>query len=751
MKRALVALLGLFVALAPISPTLATGHPTGDDQGPAGGDGASSTFEGEHLRFEIDRELPGLHNLTVVETGALVFDSIALPGSPTGASESDDRVRLRTDVARLDAQDDEDLPVYLDSDEGHRIELTLAPDVQVTEQAADDGVRYQLTPPEGPELALSADDGALDGDTISVEGQALFRAAQAANGSGDADPPEDDGDAGNESQARENESDRAPDRSDRSDTSVRERRVATDGNYTVGAVQFHLENDTITDLTFRNQTLFASLRIPDLRPAEVRHHGSHLELRGEDARFRVSGQDGMLVRAETEMRITAEIAEGVDARLEDDHAFLQTDRTSAVVQGDELRLSDGRLSADGELRIAVRSQVHAQGPVWMQDEAGRTPTQLPFTFEGRFVEFDLDATSLSNLTVHGTPLGEVSFDPVEPDQLRRAGSQLGVEGDGFELHAIDAPATQIRIEADGLSADVPNRTSLPSGAEILVHQEDDELVIRVTKPDGVLSNRTAFEHRPSEAPVERTEGPEPGLRAKTRGGELGVRSSDPGTVAASFSGRQNGTTGNVSMELGLTRAMLIEDTNGNGRLDVGEPAVAERALTNGTTEVQGDELISRFQLWSGNLSVVVEPGDETAKVTYEVHNLSAPPGTLFVLETRVQAPPGANLTPTDDGVKVQNGSMEARYSAAGPVTVDGGEAWADRSIFVDSNDTVRVMLAYPAGDDIVHDPTLAIQSVPGTQAIDRLTASPWAVVFGALAATMLVGVTVWQRRRGPRV
>lgn len=747
-KRALVALLGLFVALAPISPTLASNHPASGGQAP-GGDGASSTFEGEHLRFEIDRELPGLHNLTVVETDALVFETIDLPGTLVDNRTREDRVHLQTDVARLDAHDSEELLVDMDSDEGHPIEFTLAPDVRVTEHASDDGVRYQLSPPDGPELALFADEGSLDGDTISVEGQALFRAAQATNGSGGADTSEGDGDAGNASQARENDSDRAP--GHRPDTSAHERRVATDGNYTVGAAEFHLENDTITDLTFRNQTLFASLTIPGLRPAEIRQHGSYLELRGEDARLRVSGQDGMLVRAESELRITSQIAEGVDARLEDDHAFLETDRTFAVVQGDELRLSDGRLSADGELRIAVRSQTHAQGPVWTEDDAGRTPTELPFTFEGRFVEFDLNATSLSNLTVHGTPLGEVSFDSVEPDQIRRAGSQLGVEGDAFELHAIDAPATQIRLEADGLSAEVPNRTSLPSGAEILFQQEDDELVIRVTKPDGVLANRTAVEHRPSEVPVERTEGPEPGLRAQTRGGELGVRSSDPGTVAASFSGRLNETSGNVSMELGLSRAMLIEDTNGNGRLDVGEPAVAERALTNGTTTVQGDELISRFQLWSGNLSVIVEPGDETAKVTYEVHNLSAPPGTLFVLETKAHAPPGAKLTPTDDGVTVQNGSMEARYSAAGPVTVDGGEAWADRSIFVDSNDTVRIMLAYPAGDDIVHDPTLSVQSVPGAEAIGRLAASPWAVVFGALAAAMLVGVTVWQRQRGPRV
>lgn len=753
MKHATVALLALLVAFAPLAPTVGASSHSDGRASPS-----QQAYQGEHVSFEVDSELPGIRNLTIEASGETVIDVIALPGEVQDVDPRADRFRMTTDTAELTLEDHPRLPGQLDVDEGAAIEIEIADGVTVTETTDENGTRLDLAPANGPTLVLT---GTLthDDGTVTLTDDAVLHTDLASNASG-----EDDDSTGNETSRNQTDGegsdqadqqadgaedrDRATDRDDRTHRSQGSA-PAHDGAYRVGALTFSLSGDQLVNLSVRSQPVLESLTVPGLRPANATHDRSELRLDGEDARVRIQADGGLLLRASSDEAVTARPSEDVDVRLEDETAFLTVGNLLLVAEGRGLSLEDGQLSADGQLRLAGRAPSHAaENATWRPHDADALT--LPHTVEGRYLKFTLAEDGIENLTVHGTPIGSAEFAPIHVEEIRRTGAQIQIEAEGFELHAIDAPATRLTIEARNLTTDLPFNTTLPSGAHLHTDLGEDEVTVHVTRPAGVLANRTPVDHRPAKVPIEADRGPHPGLTTRTEGGELGVRSSQPDRLSTSFTGDLNGTEGNVSLELGLVRAMLIDDANGNGRVDVGEPALAERPLKNGTSSIEGDTLVNRFSLWSGNLTVSVEPGDETAKVTYATSNLSAPPGTLFVLETRIDAPDDASLRPTDDGVVVKNGSMTARYSAAGPVTVDGTEAWADRSVFIDSNGTVTVLLAYPAGDDIVHDPTVSIASVPGTQVVSQLAASPYAIVAGAAAAALLVGVTAWQRRRGPR-
>lgn len=374
---------------------------------------------------------------------------------------------------------------------------------------------------------------------------------------------------------------------------------------------------------------------------------------------------------------------------------------------------------------------------------------LPYDVDARFFSLTLTQHGAQNVTLHGAELGSITFNGSQIDQVHRAGNSLHAIGDEIRLVAVDAPATQIKIDADDASTDIPQTTTLPNNATATMRLDDGSVHLQVQRPAEAVPADPERDHRPAPA-IERATGPAPGLTAQGENTTTGVTSERPDRVDTRFDAALDDAEGNVSLGLEFERALLIEDTHGNGQIDVGDPAIAETRLDQGTTNVDDDTITNRFELWSGTLEVNVEPGDGTAKITYEATNLSAPPGTLFVIETQAHAPPGAAITPTSNGVIVDNGSLQAEYSLSGPVTVDGEDAWADRSILVDDDDTVRLLMAYPAGDNITHDPTVAVQSNPGAQVLSTVAASPWAVAAGALGALVLVAASVWQRRRaGP--
>lgn len=758
MHRALVTLLALAMIATPLSPSALAQ--------------SGETYAGDHLEVDVDPDLPGLRNLTIVASGERVISAIVLPGEDVDVSTGDDEVRVRTDSAEVRLQDAPSLPGELGADQGLSIMLHVADGVEISSDLTEEGPQVTLSPPTGPNLTLAADHVSQSNRTLTVTGDAETRLDTGEeDGTEDQDQapgdpssrpsnesPTGDGDPqGSADASNRSDGDRNASRSDGAgdprtdDRRDRHRTSAEEGDYRVGSVRFELAPHGLRNLTVRDQPMLESLGLPNLLPATAERRANELRIEGEDASLRIQADGGLLIRTESDGPLTARLAEDVETRVVEDHAFLRVGKLLLVAQGDELEIDDGRLTAENELRLAGRTAAGApESPVWRPADrlSAAAQPELPREIEGRFVSFTLNATGIENLTLHGTPLGSIGFDPIRVDEIDRRGARLSVEGPTFELDATDTPATRLSIEATNLTVDLPLSATLPSGAHVDVTVEGDELTLHVTRPADALAGETPVEHRPADAPVEPTDGPTPGLRSQAAGGELGVTSQRPDTVATTFSGELNGTAGNVSLRMDLVRAMLIDDTNGNGQVDIGEPAIAEHGLSNGTSRVEGDTLVNRFDLWNGNLSVSVEPGNGTAKVTYTVTNLSAPPGTLFVLETEIGAPPGASLAPTADGVVVHNGSMEARYTLGGPVTVDGSQAWADRSIFVDSNGTVSVLLAYPAGDDIVHDPTVSIASVPGAQTVAQLAASPYAIAAGAIGAVLLVGATAWARRRG---
>ncbi len=383
---------------------------------------------------------------------------------------------------------------------------------------------------------------------------------------------------------------------------------------------------------------------------------------------------------------------------------------------------------------------------WQRPAMGPPGAQeLPHHVDARYFAFTLDADGMHNLTVHDETLGTIGFDS-NIDTLRQIGVSVQAHGNDTRILAVDAPATQIHIQAPNLTHALPTNTTLPSGASLTTDHNatEDTLHIHVHRPMDAVPASSPADHRPAHA-LERVDGP-PGLTAKSDRANMSVASEYPQHINSTFDGEINGTQGNISLGLTLERALLIEDTPRTGQVNIGDPAIAEQALNNGTTHVEDDRVINHFDLWSGTLEVILEPGEDTVKITYQATNLSAPPNTLFVLEAKTQAPPGANLTPTANGVIVDNGSLQAEYSLAGPVIVDGHEAWADRSIHINSDDQVRILVAYPAGDNITHDPTVSVQSAPGVETLTRLAASPYAIAVGALGAIALVGITAWNRR-----
>lgn len=737
-------LLAVLLALAMVAvPAVPLAGAQGADQAPPSNAAptASDPYEGDHVEATVDTDLPGIANLTLVASGERVLDEIRLPSGENLTSQADeDGLRVEDEHAEVRIEDSASVPAELDADDEHL--LTLVPSAGVDVEAVDGG--FNLTPDEGPSLAIR---GAVtqDGDRLLVT-DAGWHIGQAAP---------DDRAADDEDQADENadeddgsDGDAATQRRGPSGDHGQAARTAENasGEYRVGPATLTLEDERIRDLNLRETPVFDRIELPGLEDPSAEKRGSSLSVTGDSARLSLSADAGFLLHAQANDEIELRLAEGVEVQQREDHALVHAGSLTLVVEGDELELEDRRLTVEDHVRVAGKSGAPGPlDPVWEREAPRGGPVDLPREVNARFAGFTLTEEGLENLTIHGTPLGDVRFDTPSVQTVRRTGAALHAQGPGYQARIVDAPATQIHVSADDLTADLPDETALPSGATVTVDKTPDSVHVHLQRPTDVVANRTIADHR--EVPVTPAEGPAPGLEARTANGSLGVSSQAPNRVSTSFDGQLNGTEGNVSLDLDLVRAMLVEDANGNGKVDVGDPAVARQSLDNGTSEVRGDALVNRFALWSGTLDVIVEPGEHTAKITYEVHNLSAPPGTLFVLETEVEAPADAGLHPTANGVAVENGSMAAEYSVTGPVTVDDAEGWAHRSIFVDRDDSVRVLVAYPAGDNITHDPTVAVQST-AVETVTGLAASPYAIAAGALGAALIVGVTAYSRR-GP--
>lgn len=581
----------------------------------------------------------------------------------------------------------------------------------------------------------------------------LVAAQGGGNGSG---PPDDGGDG---SQEDGNATSEDPDRRQGKGDQARQRGgppPIDPGPISLGEVHLVWTGSSIEDLRLGNTTLIDNLTAPALEEATAREQGPRgLSISGPDGTLRLKGGDRLSLNLDTDGSAVVHLDGAIDTAWDKDRLILRSDGLIASARADDLGLDGHRLLAAGGLLLTAGTQQNQGPPTWAADKAAERagsaePTEpadrLPIQVDGRYLSLNLTADGLSAITIHGVLLGQVNTSLENLTRLTERGARFEAGTDEVTITGLDAPRTQLLITGPNLTADLSTRASLPSGATVETEVLPGSISLRVQPPKGTLdtSPTPALDH----PPVQRHPGPDPGLAAQSERANLGVAADRQGNVSTTFQGEIDGAHGEVGLSLDLVRAMLVRDLDGDGQVSIGEPALAEAPLDAGDTTVLDREMHTRFALWSGNLTVITEPGSTHAKITYVVEDLDAPPGTLFVLETSAHGLGDAPLRATPDGVMVENGSLAAQYSASGPVTVDDEDAWAQHSVLIGPQGDVTVLLTYPAGDEIVHDPTISVQSL-GDVAATVTEAAPMAVILGAAAALGLVAFSV-HRRRGPR-
>ncbi len=519
------------------------------------------------------------------------------------------------------------------------------------------------------------------------------------------------------------------------------------GPIALGEVTLVWTGSSIEDLRLGNVTLITNLTAPALEDAQARGQGPDgLSISGPDGTVRIKGGDRLSVNLDTDGSAVAQLPVSLETARDGQHLVLRSDGLVASVRGDGLALDGDRLLGPGGFLLTAGIQEGQGPPTWAAPRSPTPSDRLPIQIEGRYLSLNLTADGLSAITVHGVLLGQINVTLDNLTRFTQQGARLEAATPAVAITGLDAPRTQLLVSGANLSADLATDAALPSGASVETEVLPGSISLRVHPPAGSLdtSPTPPIDH----PPVKRTPGPQPGLAAQSQSANLGVAADRSGSLSTTFQGAIDGAEGEVGLTLDLVRAMLVRDLDGDGQVSIGEPAMAEAALDEGNTTVVDREMHTRFPLWSGNLTVITQPGSTQAKITYVVEGLDAPPGTLFVLETNAYGLGDAPLRATPDGVMVENGSLAAQYSASGPVTVDGEDAWAQHTVMLGSQGDVTVLLTYPAGDEIVHDPTVSVQSL-GHVAATLTEAAPMAVLVGAAAALGLVAFSVY-RRRGPR-
>lgn len=510
------------------------------------------------------------------------------------------------------------------------------------------------------------------------------------------------------------------------------------GRLTVGPVGLDLQGRIVANITVRGVTLVDQAIVPGLEEATTyRHEPSELLIEGPHARLHVSIRERAVLAFEADGDVSLLLPGGVRTTADEDRVGLRAAGVVGSVTGDGLEVDPPLVTVpDRALLVAGLPPAQTQ-PVWQPPSPPPAPAGEPELVEGRYLSFTLTADGIEDLSVHGYPLGSASG-ALGDATVERHGSLILVEGDAMRLQARDVPWVRIVLEGESLATDIEPLTVLPSGVRVATHLDDGALVLEAAPPEDAVGSEPAPQL--ASDTVEPLGKGRAGLSASR--GDVGVEleAPRPGTLATRFDRSRD--TG-VGVDVTLLRALLVQDLDGDGRVSIGEPALAEALLSNGETEVVERAVTTRFALWSGNLTVVAEPAADQVKLTYEVEDLQAPPGTLLVLEAAARAPAG-EVAPTETGVVVRNGTLEARYDVDGPVTVDGEDAWARRSVLLHDDGTVRVLLTYPSGDAIVHDPTIHVQSVGVVGTV--LETNPAAILVGAALTGLAVFATLPRRR-----
>lgn len=152
-------------------------------------DRTNDTFQGDHVSFTLDADLPGVRDYGLHGSHIAVFDEIALPQDNESEWEAHGvKFEFRTDDARLRLLDVPPAVMVIEADDGSPVTLDVADGVNVTKVASDDEEDddeddersvYRLGLSENRTAWLAGEAMTFDNGTFTVEDRAHFRSIPA--------------------------------------------------------------------------------------------------------------------------------------------------------------------------------------------------------------------------------------------------------------------------------------------------------------------------------------------------------------------------------------------------------------------------------------------------------------------------------------------------------------------------------------------------------------------------------------------
>jgi hypothetical protein len=332
----------------------------------------NDTYEGEHVRFVADDELPGITDYELLPEQALVFETIALPGANATHHAVRDLFNMETEEDHELAVRDVDqawLTAEADDDASLSLEVADGVDVSLDERYSDEDDRvYELAVNENKTLYLTGDNLAYDNGTFEADEVHLT----------DEFPPSQD-----EREPPEEREDRFEQRREAGSQYQRDNSTFTGEHVKLTA---NTSLPGVEDYALIGSTIpvFDQVDLTVDEAAKWRAHGKQFQLRTDDARIEVLDvpPSVMVVRA-GENAATIDLADDVEIQElnrsddEDGQAYrlsLAENRTAWLV-GDEISHDNATVTVEDRaiFRAAPTSPEASenQGPGSMPDEAER--------------------------------------------------------------------------------------------------------------------------------------------------------------------------------------------------------------------------------------------------------------------------------------------------------------------------------------------------------------------------------------------
>jgi len=296
----------------------------------------NGTYTGEHVRFTVDEQLPGIRNYTVLEANATLVDELQLPGELDEHGAGDDVFHMETDAAELMVRDAEDLRVAAETENG-TVHWRVADGVDVEQHDRmddeDEGV-WNITA-ANLTVHLRGEDTAYENGTFAVDDEAM----QTADLPG------------------------AHDRPERGDEHPRERFAGSqwdreNGTYTGQHVQFTVDEDApaILDYTLlaNDVVVFEEVALEG-EDATVRAHGQMFQLRTDEQRVHIVDTPSAVLMVEAEENASAELdlGDAIEAQSADEddedralYRLVHPDNRTSWLGGEDLQLDNGTATVE---------------------------------------------------------------------------------------------------------------------------------------------------------------------------------------------------------------------------------------------------------------------------------------------------------------------------------------------------------------------------------------------------------------------